>query len=237
MRAVLPGLSRQIRRYRRLAIAVAGLCSVLLLAACSVTTAQPTPRSAGPFPKVTYPDGAPRIDSDFHSFVGVDGYLRPQQHQGIDILGSDGQPVIAAADGVVLAATSDRCWGPTVVIDHGRDLTGKPLVALYGHLGRTAVAQGQRVRRGQQIGCLGDNQNAYDCMAGVRHLHFQVGRVFRERPGDAWGYGHFLADGDTSINPHTLWADGVGRITCYRSGRSYPEGTLTYPVPCHDEAP
>jgi murein DD-endopeptidase MepM/ murein hydrolase activator NlpD len=35
-------------------------------------------------------------------------------------------------------------------------------------------------------------------------------------------------------NPHILWHDGQGRVTCFESARAYsPAQTrLTYPVPC-----
>ena len=34
------------------------------------------------------------------------------------------------------------------------------------------------------------------------------------------------------MNPHRLWADGPYKITCFRKGRDYPKGTITYPMNC-----
>ncbi len=182
---------------------------------------------------VTYPPGAPRIDSEYGSYIGVNGGRRNAPHFGIDIKGEYGQPVIAAADGVVLNAVAESCWGPTIAVDHGKDPDGKPVIALYGHVGDMLVKKGDRVRRGDVIAKLGNNHGDFTCIFGVRHLHFHVGRDYRaRRSSTAWGYGYFLKDGNPGVNPHLLWADGKGLVTCFEKGQSYPPGTLTYPVPC-----
>jgi len=190
------------------------------------------------------PVGAPRIISDFGSVRGVNGLLRGSVHQGIDILGYSGLDVIAAAAGTVLAVDNAACWGPTVVVDHGVDAQGQALIALYGHLGETTVETGQRVARGDTLGRLGDNQNAFACIGGVRHLHFQLGRTWLEDGGNRslWARlfprpGHsdatkYLEDGEIGLNPHLYWADGPGRITCFVPDTDYPAGTLTYPMAC-----
>lgn len=182
--------------------------------------------------KVTYPPGAPRIASDFGSLDGVNNRPRPSPHQGIDIRGPAGQPVIAAADGVVLETHVERCWGPTIAIDHGRAADGTRLVALYGHVDQMLVRAGERVTRGQLVARLGNNQTRFPCIFGVRHLHFQLGSLPRRDKGSWWGHLYFLEDGNRGLNPHRFWAEGPGRITCHRPGRTYPPGTLTYPVPC-----
>ncbi len=69
---------------------------------------------------VVYPTGAPQIASGFQSLVGVNGTHRGTPHQGIDIKGNKGQSILAAADGTVLEATVEHCWGPTIVVDHGK---------------------------------------------------------------------------------------------------------------------
>ena len=199
-------------------------CFSLLAAAAAARAADPA---------VVLPQGAPAIISDFHSGLGANGLPRRTRHQGIDIPGPAGQPVIAAADGVVVETDIGSCWGPTVVIDHGRGPDGKPLVAAYGHVGDILVRRGEPVARGQLIARLGKNEWRFDCIYGVRHLHFQLGRKHRDGPkGSYWGHLKYLVDGRTGINPHPLWADGPGRVTCFRKGRHYPAGTLTYPVPC-----
>ena len=180
------------------------------------------------------PPEAPRILSDIGSWTGVNGGRRDQVHTGIDIGGPDGQPIIAAADGVVLEATVERCWGPTVAVDHGRARDGTRLITLYGHVDQMLVQAGQRVRRGQEIARLGNNHHRFPCIGGVRHLHFQIGQHYRTDKGSYWGHVYFLIDGFNPVNPHLHWADGAGRVTCFRPGVAYPEGTLTYPLPCRN---
>lgn len=185
-----------------------------------------------------WPENAPPLASDFHSMKGVNGKRRSTAHQGIDLSGPNGFPVLAAADGAVLETETDSCWGPTIVIDHGVGKDGKPLIAAYGHLGRMLVRAGDKVRRGQVIARLGDNQNDFKCIYGVRHLHFQLGRQHRSGDkGTWWGHVRYLVDGETGVDPHQYWADGPNRATCFSSGRAYPAGTLTLPASCARETP
>ena len=185
--------------------------------------------------EVVYPPGVKhnlRIISDFRSWIGVNKKRRDSIHQGIDIAGRSGQRVIAIADGLVVETHVEKCWGPTVVIDHGIDKHGKPLIALYGHVGKILVREGQTVSRGDVIARLGNNQRKFKCMFRVRHLHLQLGRIRRLAKGTYWGHAYFLLDAFNAVNPHLLWADGPYRVTCFDKKRRYPRGTLTYPVPC-----
>ena len=172
-----------------------------------------------PEPQVVYPEGldpAKHIDSGFASWVDSIGRRRIYRHEGLDFMGPKGQPVIAAAAGEVLSARTDRCAGPTVLIDHGWDKHDKPLIAVYTHLGEILVKPHTQVRRGELIARLGDNYRYHPCAAGVRHLHFEVGRKAVDR----------------GVNPHPLWADGPYRVSCFEPGRTYASGTLTLPIPC-----
>ena len=183
--------------------------------------------------KVVMPKDAPPIISDFRSKIGVNKKRRSSRHQGIDIGGPAGMPIIAAAPGTVLETDVGKCWGPTIVINHGPGPDGKPLIAAYGHLGDVLVKPGQKVKRGQPIARLGRNVKKYRCISGVRHLHLQLGRKHRSGPkGSYWGHVKYLVDGKKGVNPHQYWADGPGRVTCFRAGQKYPKGTLTYPTPC-----
>lgn len=85
------------------------------------------------------PHDAPPILSDFHSMKGANGLRRSDSHQGMDVRGPNGLPILAAADGTVVETDIGKCWVPAIVIDHGIGLDGKPLVAAYGHLGRTTM--------------------------------------------------------------------------------------------------
>ena len=182
---------------------------------------------------IIYPPGAPLIVSDFRDTLDGKGRMRDQIHQGIDIAGNKGQLVLAASDGKVLEATVEKCWGPTIAIDHGKGLDGKKIIALYGHLGEMLVTADEQVTRGQPIGSLGDNQDVFDCIAGLRHLHFQIGRNYRDSyKGTYWGWAYFLKDGNKGVNPHIYWSDGPNKVTCFKPNTKYKIGSITYPVPC-----
>ena len=182
---------------------------------------------------IIYPPGAPLIVSDFRDTLDGKGRMRDQIHQGIDIAGNKGQLILAASDGKVLEATVEKCWGPTIAIDHGKGLDGKKIIALYGHLGEMLVTANEQVTRGQPIGSLGDNQDIFDCIAGLRHLHFQIGRNYRDSyKGTYWGWAYFLKDGNKGVNPHLYWSDGPNKVTCFKPNTKYKLGSLTYPVPC-----
>ena len=108
-------------------------------------------------------------------------------HGGIDIAGAGimGTPVVAAADGTVVA-TNSSCthnWGKSyscgcgggygnyVMISHAG---GK--MTVYGHLTSLTVSSGQSVSRGQVIGYVGSTGNStgphlhYECrLTGVRY--------------------------------------------------------------------
>lgn len=86
-------------------------------------------------------------------------------HQGIDIDGETGDPVLAARDGrVVVAGQDDGCGGLEVHLDHGDGL-----VSWYRHLSRIDVAVGTVVAAGTVIGLVGNT----GCSLGS-HLHFGI---------------------------------------------------------------
>jgi murein DD-endopeptidase MepM/ murein hydrolase activator NlpD len=73
-------------------------------------------------------------------------------HNGVDIAGVAGTPVIAPADGVVIlaAASPFTLEGNLLMIDHGMGLN-----SAFLHLSRIAVKVGDHVRQGPQIGAIG----------------------------------------------------------------------------------
>ncbi|HTV04709.1 MAG TPA: M23 family metallopeptidase [Acidobacteriaceae bacterium] len=85
-------------------------------------------------------------------------------HAGIDIAAPFGTPIRAPADGLVLKAGFGDGYGREIVIDHGNGID-----TLYGHLSGFAVTAGERVRRGQVIGYLGDSGRSTG-----PHLHYEV---------------------------------------------------------------
>lgn len=182
--------------------------------------------------QVFLPEGV-KIGSDFKSKTDILGRHRTQKHQGIDIGGPAGTEIIAIADGLVLAAEDDPCWGPTIMIDH-TPVGGKTLIALYGHLDDMLVSYGNHVERGQIIGRLGNKAMHRKCVWGVRHLHLQLGRKPRKKNKNKyWGNRYFLKDGHRGLNPHYFWADGPGMVTCFDPKKTYPKGKITWPLHCH----
>lgn len=85
-------------------------------------------------------------------------------HEGIDFNAEIGTPVVAAADGVVLAASFHPEFGNLIEVDHGEGL-----VSRYAHLSRMEVAAGTLIRRGQKIGAVGLTGRTTGA-----HLHFEV---------------------------------------------------------------
>lgn len=85
-------------------------------------------------------------------------------HRAIDISTSPGQPVKATAEGVVLRARRNGRLGNSVDLSHGHGV-----VTRYGHLASYDVEPGQRVRRGEVIGFVGNTGRT----TGF-HLHYEV---------------------------------------------------------------
>jgi murein DD-endopeptidase MepM/ murein hydrolase activator NlpD len=90
---------------------------------------------------------------------------RTHRHQGIDIGGRRGEPVLASRAGVVIYSGSGmRGYGKTVILDHGDGTE-----TLYAHNHTLAVRNGQRVVQGQRIAGVGRTGNA-----SAEHCHFEV---------------------------------------------------------------
>ncbi len=86
-------------------------------------------------------------------------------HTGIDLSAPLGAPVMAAADGVVVAVGHGAIgYGNYVVIAHGGGIA-----TLYGHLLRTNVSAGQVVVRGEVIGLEGSTGYSTG-----PHVHFEL---------------------------------------------------------------
>lgn len=85
-------------------------------------------------------------------------------HQGVDIAAGPGQPVKASADGIVMRAGEEGGLGRAVFLTHGYGLTTR-----YGHLSAVTVRPGQRVKRGDVIGRVGNTGRS----TGY-HLHYEV---------------------------------------------------------------
>ena len=94
-------------------------------------------------------------------------------HHGVEFQNSFGTPVLAAADGVVVFADSDKAtkfspwtnfYGNVVIIRHEGDM-----YTLYAHLSEILVQVGSEVKVGDEIGKIGQTGGATGS-----HLHFEV---------------------------------------------------------------
>lgn len=92
-------------------------------------------------------------------------YQLPMQHDGIDLIAPQGDPVFAVADGVVTEVEHGRKGlGNMVTIDHGNGY-----VTRYCLLGDISAVKGRKVSHGQQIGTVGILPSM-----PLPHLHFEV---------------------------------------------------------------
>jgi hypothetical protein len=87
-------------------------------------------------------------------------------HEGVDIDAPPGEPVLAAADGVVVRAGQDGGYGRFVEVKHAAGLS-----SFYAHLGAIGpgVAAGLAVKAGTPIGKIGDSG-----VSTGPHLHFEI---------------------------------------------------------------
>ena len=86
-------------------------------------------------------------------------------HTGVDLAAPLGTPVLAAADGVVVAVAHTVVgYGNYVMIAHGAGV-----ITLYAHLMETDASVGDRVMRGERIGLEGSSG-----LSTGPHLHFEV---------------------------------------------------------------
>jgi murein DD-endopeptidase MepM/ murein hydrolase activator NlpD len=90
-----------------------------------------------------------------------------RKHKGIDIHAKKGTPVVAVCDGVIVERANTVIGGKTLWLkssEHGWK-------AYYAHLDKQLVKKGQRVKKGQVIGTLGNTGNA---RTTPPHLHYGI---------------------------------------------------------------
>lgn len=183
-------------------LASAAVILTVLLSACATT-------------------GSP-IASTYESSFGCCGpfptWLVP--HSGVDFTGQFGEDVIAPADGTVVThwGANPQTCGNTVAINHAEF----DRYTVFCHFQDVSVNIGQKIRRGDKIGTLGDSGVAGDCRKTGRPCAI----VHMELNTD--GRGHPTAMKGVTFD---VLEYSVG---CFDSGSSYPTDklVLTYPVRC-----
>jgi len=92
-------------------------------------------------------------------------YKTTKFHAGMDFAAAVGTEIYATVDGVIMRADADASgYGNHVRINHGYGY-----MTLYGHMSKIMVRPGQRVKRGDVIGLVGNTGKSVG-----PHLHYEV---------------------------------------------------------------
>lgn len=91
-------------------------------------------------------------------------YRTPRFHSGMDFSAKIGTDIYATGDGKVTMAGWKQGYGNCVMIDHGYGYQ-----TLYGHMSKFKVRVGQKVKRGEVIGAVGNTGKSTG-----PHLHYEV---------------------------------------------------------------
>ncbi|MBL8070203.1 MAG: M23 family metallopeptidase [Nitrospira sp.] len=89
---------------------------------------------------------------------------KPAWHDGLDIGAQANSPVQAPALGRVVTVAFDSKMGNMVKLDHGYGIE-----TVYGHLAKSLVKEGQRVKRGDVVALVGSTG-----LSTGPHLHYMV---------------------------------------------------------------
>lgn len=117
--------------------------------------------SGGPFcwPAPSYTRISDVYGYRMHPILNVEKF-----HNGIDMAAPTGTPILAAADGIVIAAAYSPTMGNYIMIDHGSEI-----YTIYMHASSLSVSNGATVKKGDRIGSVGSTGRSTGA-----HLHFGV---------------------------------------------------------------
>jgi murein DD-endopeptidase MepM/ murein hydrolase activator NlpD len=99
---------------------------------------------------------------------GKAGLFIKKTHHGIDIVAKEGEPILAAASGVIVYSGWNYEFGNMLILYHGNDY-----FTHYGHNLQNFKKQLDIVTRGEVIGLVGNTG-----VSSGPHLHFEVWREF-----------------------------------------------------------
>ncbi|MDM5187769.1 peptidoglycan DD-metalloendopeptidase family protein [Bacillus sp. DX4.1] len=99
------------------------------------------------------------VDGRISDYFGT----RNGKHYGIDIAAPIGTPVAAIQDGTVTRSYISDSYGHVVFVRHGE------YEAVYAHLNKRHVFQGDHIVRGEVLGEVGNTGESYGA-----HLHLEI---------------------------------------------------------------
>ena len=142
-----------------------------------------------------------------------------------------GKPVVAAASGTVIAAgwgsSGWAAYGQRVYIEHDFSADGHKYTTLYAHLDSLNVSKGQKVKKGDLLGTLGQSCNGYKSCSNFStpHLHFSL-----HRDANFGGSGSGGSYGGRGVKPEPI--DGATGIAKGQTHTSANGQTTTPPTTC-----
>ena len=111
----------------------------------------------------------PPINGFMSKHVSLGGNFLRDTHYGIDIVANDGDPVMAAAKGVVVFSGWNYEFGNMVILYHGDSY-----FTHYGHNKKNLKYQLDIVEKGEIIALVGSSG-----ISSGPHLHFEIWRDFK----------------------------------------------------------
>jgi murein DD-endopeptidase MepM/ murein hydrolase activator NlpD len=174
-----PGDRVRLRLGQRLVIPAATATATAPRLSASRASVGPGPRARGPRAPVDFVLAVPEFADSLGAFMWpADGTVtspfgrrRSGWHRGIDIRADRGEPVLAAAAGVVVISAVEPRYGRVLKIEHEFGFT-----TVYAHNDANLVEVGDWVTPGQHIASVGRTGRATNY-----HVHFEIrrdGRVY-----------------------------------------------------------
>ena len=111
----------------------------------------------------------PPINGFISKHISDVGNFLKDTHHGIDIVANDGDPIMAAAKGVVVFSGWTYEYGNMVILYHGDDY-----FTHYGHNKKNLKYQLDIVEKGEIIALVGSTG-----ISSGPHLHFEIWREFK----------------------------------------------------------
>ena len=125
-----------------------------------------------PLKQISYLENVPSyppIQGFISQRLSNKGYFLKDTHHGIDIVSKEGDPILAAASGVIVFSGWTYDYGNMVIIYHGDDY-----FTHYGHNKKNLKQQLDFVDKGEIIGLVGTTG-----ISSGPHLHFEIWREFQ----------------------------------------------------------